>query len=248
MKNESRTLVLGRLWPLLNQHWFKIGLVLLVLYAVLSKDLSLNISIEEPGTPAVQPKEELQSTRQNRRETLTDNGINTAQTTSRFDFLPSWGDNPDAKLILLLEQTEETDVRKFIKRFSHVAEAEQEKYGIPASIILAQSLLHSMAGQHPAAERGNNYFLLECTDDWQGQTQDGEKSQCLRRYDNAWMSFRDHSLFLTTGNNRQLRRLNGASFQDWAVGIQESTFQGNEELAKQLVRVIQEFGLDQFDG
>ena len=248
MKNESRKLVLGRLWPLINQHWFKIGLVLLVLYAVLSKDLSFNISIEEPETPAVQPQDELQSTRQSRRETLTDNGVNTAQTTSRFDLLPSWGDNPDAKLILLLERMDAGDIRKFINRFSHVAEAEQEKYGIPASIILAQGLLQSMAGQHPAADRGNNYFLLECTDDWQGQTQDGDISQCLRRYDNAWMSFRDHSLFVTTGSNGQLRRLKGASYERWAKGLQESDYQDNEELGKQLIRVIREFYLDQFDG
>ena len=249
MKNESRKLVLGRLWPLLNQHWFKIGLVLLVLYAVLSKDLSFNISIEAPETPAAQPQpeDELQTTRQSRRETLTDNGLNAAHATSHFDLLPSWGDNPNAQLMLLMERTDRGDIRKFIKRFSHVAEAEQEKYGIPASIILAQGLLQSMAGQHPAVDRGNNYFQLLCTDDWQGQTQDGEKGQCLRRYDNAWMSFRDHSLFLTTGSNGHLRRLNGASYQQWAEGLQQSKHNDNDELGQQLIQIIKEFDLDEYD-
>lgn len=247
MKNESRKLVLGRLWPLLNQHWFKIGLVFLVLYAVLSKDLSFNISIEAPQEPAVQPKEELQSRRQSRRETLTDNGLSTEQTSSRFDLLPSWGDDPNAQLMLLLEQTDESEVEQFINRFAHVAEAEQEKFGIPASIILANGLLKSMAGQHPATKRGTNYFLLPCTDDWQGQTQDGERGACLRRYDNAWMSFRDHSLFYTSGSNGHLRRLKGEDYRNWAEGLEASKDNDNDLLAEQLIRIIHEFKLDQYD-
>lgn len=247
MKNESRKLVLGRLWPLLNQHWFKIGLVLLVLYAVLSKDLSFNISIEAPEEPSVLPEEELQSRRQSRRETLTDNSLSTEATANRFDLLPSWGDDPNAPLMLLLEQTDESEIEGFINRFAHVAEAEQEKYGIPASIILAHGLLKSMAGQHPATARGHNYFQLPCTDDWQGQTQDGERGACLRRYDNAWMSFRDHSLYYTSGSNGHLRRLQGEDYRGWAEGFELSKANKNDHLAEQLVRVIREFNLDRFD-
>lgn len=247
MKNETRKHVLGRLWPLLNQHWFKIGLVLLALYAVLSKDLAFNISIQAPEEPTVQPEEELHTRRQTRRETLTDNGVSTQQTTSRFDLIPSWGDDPNAQLMLLLENTDRAEVQDFVNRFSHVAEAEQEKFGIPASIILAQGLLQSMAGQHPAAKRGSNYFQLPCTDDWQGQTQDSERGKCLRRYDNAWMSFRDHSLYLTSGKNGHLRRLTGESYREWAEGLQHSKRNENEKLAEQLLRVIREFELDQFD-
>lgn len=247
MKNESRKLVLGRLWPLLNQHWFKIGLVFLVLYAVLSKDLSFNISIEAPQEPAEMPDEELQSRRQSRRETLTDNGAAIEQTANRFDLLPSWGDDPNAQLMLLLEQVDRGEVEDFVNRFAHVAEAEQEKYGIPASIILAHGLLQSMAGQHPATENGNNYFQLPCTDDWQGQTQDGQRGACLRRYDNAWMSFRDHSLFYTSGTNGHLRRLKGEDYRRWAEGLQLSKQNENDHLAEQLVRVVREFSLERYD-
>ena len=247
MKNETRKLVLGRLWPLLNRHWFKIGLVALATYAILSKDLSFNISIQAPEEPLEIPEEELQSRRQSRRETLTDNSATTAQTTSRFDFLPSWGENPDAAYLLLMEKTERRDIQQFIKRFSHVAEAEQEKYGMPASIILARGLLQSLAGQHPAVEKGHNYFLLPCTDDWEGQTQDGERGTCLRRYDNAWMSFRDNSLYLTSGENGHLRRLKGADHREWAEALQHTKGNDNDQLAKQLLNVIREFGLDKFD-
>lgn len=46
MKNEICKFVLGCLWFLLNWYWFKIGLVVLVIYVILSKDLFFNISIQ----------------------------------------------------------------------------------------------------------------------------------------------------------------------------------------------------------
>ena len=46
----------------------------------------------------------------------------------------------------------------FIKRFAHGAITEQKKYGIPASITMANALLNSWAGQAPWAKEGNNIF------------------------------------------------------------------------------------------
>lgn len=247
MKNETRSFVMGRLWPVLSQHWFKIGLVFLALYAVLSKDLSFNINIQAPETPATQPLEEYQSRRQVRKETLTDNGEIQPQATNRFNFLPSWGTDDSKYLILRLNRIEETQIDEFIQRFSHVAEAEQEKFGIPASITLAHSLLYSQAGLNPLVSKGNNYFCLPCTDDWKGQTQDGEKGECLRRYDNAWMSFRDHSLFYTTGQHASLRQLSGKSYQVWAKALEESPTNTTKRLAEQLLELIDKFQLGQFD-
>jgi hypothetical protein len=246
MKNETRIFVLGRLWPLLNQHWFKIGLVALFLYAFLSKDFSFNIQIQAPERPATQP-DDYQTRRQSRKETLTDSGDVQAQASNRFDFLPAWGTDDSEYLILRLNRLEAEDIEQFLQRFSHVAETEQEKYGIPASIILANSLLQSEAGTHYLVSRGNNYFGLPCSDDWQGQTQDGEKGECLRRYDNAWMSFRDHSLYYTTGNNSQLRQLAGKNHQRWAKAMEDSPANTTKRLADQLLELIEKFDLARFD-
>lgn len=248
MKNETRAFVLGRLWPALNQHWFKIGLVLLMLYAFLNKDFSFNINIQAPETPATQPQEEYQSRRQVRKETLTDNGSTQAQVTNQFDFLPSWGTDDSEYLLLRLNKVDAEEIDKFIQRFSHVAEAEQDKFGIPASITLAHSLLFSQAGQHPLLSKGHNYFGLPCTDDWQGQTQDGEQGECLRRYDNAWMSFRDHSLYYTTGPHTSLRQLVGEDYRSWAKALEDSPLNTRKRLAEQLLELIDKFGLGQFDG
>ena len=58
MKNvASQTLVKGILLPFLNQHWFKIGIAVLALYAFLSKDFAFQIDIQAPGEPSTLPAE-----------------------------------------------------------------------------------------------------------------------------------------------------------------------------------------------
>ena len=247
MKNETRIFVPGRLWSLFSRHWFKIGLVGLMLYAFLNKDFSFNIQIHAPERPAAQP-EDYQTGRAARRETLTDNGEPAEKTGNRLDLFPAWSGGDSEHLILRLNRLEAEEIERFIERFSHVAETEQEKYGIPASIILANSLLHGEAGRHYLVKRGNNYFGLPCTDDWQGQTQDGEKGECLRRYDNAWMSFRDHSLYYTTGKNSGLRRLIGQSPGKWAHAMADAPDNATDKLAEQLLTLIDKFNLERFDG
>ena len=46
----------------------------------------------------------------------------------------------------------------YVKRFAKVAQGEMHKYGIPASITLAQGLLESNAGKSPLANKYNNHF------------------------------------------------------------------------------------------
>jgi flagellum-specific peptidoglycan hydrolase FlgJ len=52
--------------------------------------------------------------------------------------------------------------RSYIRRFAHVARAEMDQYGIPASITLAQGLLESQAGNSPLAKEANNHFGIKC--------------------------------------------------------------------------------------
>ncbi|PSR13156.1 MAG: hypothetical protein DA408_10430 [Bacteroidetes bacterium] len=247
MKNEIHPLGLGQLWALLNQHWFKIGVVILLLYAFMSKDLSFNISVQAPVEPVEAPVEEYQETTPVRKETFTDNGLDAEPNTTRFDLLPQWTSNPDLSRLENLQRVEDRQVRAFVKRFAHVAEAEQEKFGLPASIILAHALLQSQAGQLEPAARGNNFFALPCTDDWQGQTQDGAHTSCLRRYDNAWLSFRDHSLYFTTGPHASLRKLSANQVAAWAKAMNNSKGNTIPDLDDQLLATIKAYQLAQYD-
>lgn len=52
--------------------------------------------------------------------------------------------------------------REYVARFAPVAVAEMHKFGVPASIILAQGLLESNAGDSKLARSTNNHFGMKC--------------------------------------------------------------------------------------
>ncbi len=87
---------------------------------------------------------------------------------SRFDFFGGAAEPADHYTQLV--QRGDAGVDAFLTRFGHVAQAEQEKFGIPASVTLATALLYSRAGTAAGTRTHNNYFALGCTADWNGTT------------------------------------------------------------------------------
>jgi hypothetical protein len=237
--------LLGKVGPFLNRHWFKLGLVFLVLYTLLSRDLSLNVSVHNPGEAPEQVTPPPRQAATERRETLTENRIGNQPKTNFFDFLPRWG-NDETVLLEALQRVPVSQIEAFVERFAHVAQAEAEKFKIPASIILANGLLQSQAGQASWASTGHNFFALPCTDDWTAATQDGPNG-CLRRYDNAWLSFRDHSLYLREGPYRRLRRLQRGDYREWADALADTIGEQQADYAAQLCTVIARFQLLRYD-
>ncbi|RMF31177.1 MAG: hypothetical protein D6765_02145 [Bacteroidetes bacterium] len=145
-----------------------------------------------------------------------------------------------------LNGVDEAQKIAYLKRFVEVARSERRKYGIPTSIILANAMLHSAAGTQPWARQGNNQFALPCTPDWPGAKGDYAPG-CLRHYDNAWMSFRDHSLYLTSGRFAQLLALGTTDYRAWAEGLERLGFSSLPHLKENLVGIIEQYGLSEFD-
>ena len=90
---------------------------------------------------------------------------------------------------------------QYIDKYKDLAISQMKKYGIPASITLAQGLLESDAGRSMLAVEGNNHFGIKCHTDWTGKKMyhdDDRRDDCFRVYRNVEGSFEDHSLFLTT--------------------------------------------------
>ena len=96
-------------------------------------------------------------------------------------------------------QSLSVDYLSYIETYKEIAVRQQQEYGIPASITLAQGLLESGAGMSRLASEGNNHFGIKCHKSWKGEgiyADDDEKNECFRKYANAEESFEDHARFL----------------------------------------------------
>ena len=140
----------------------------------------------------------------------------------------------------------------YISKYSGLAVEQMKKYGIPASITLAQGLLESDAGRSTLASKCNNHFGIKCHSDWRGRKMyhdDDERQECFRCYRNAEESFSDHSLFLVNGARYQsLFKLGATDYKGWAKGLKAAGYATSPTYATKLIELIERYGLDRFDG
>jgi LysM repeat protein len=147
-------------------------------------------------------------------------------------------------------QTTEQKYLEYIKQFSGIAQRQQQKFNIPASIILAQGLLESGAGLSRLTLLGNNHFGIKCHD-WKGEKiyhDDDEKNECFRKYNHAEESFDDHSAFLTSRPRyKTLFNLNPTDYAGWAHGLKAAGYATDPSYAQKLINLIERFQLYQYD-
>lgn len=122
-------------------------------------------------------------------------------------------------------------IENYIERFGPVARAEMSKYGIPASIKMAQALLESQAGLTVAAKVDNNHF--------------GSPLAAGQPYESAWRNWREHSLLLLHRFS-ELQQYDD-DYRAWARGLQELGYSKNSNYANELLELIDRFHLEQLD-
>ena len=142
-------------------------------------------------------------------------------------------------------------VLDYIENYKGVAQANMEKYGIPASIILGQALLESGSGTGTLSVQANNHFGIKCHKDWLGQTvkyDDDAVDECFRKYYNASDSFRDHALFLTNRPRyAPLFKLNKTDYKAWAKGLKAAGYATDTLYPTKLISLIERYQLYKYD-
>ncbi len=228
----------GVLFDIGRNNWFKLLLVIFILFLLLRKDLSFKIQFnqapvhsspihkEEPDNVA---SEKLILSERERSVVLSE----------RLGFSPFLKNNNSSSEVQFWAISKDKH-EAFIKRFSKVAKAEADKFDIPSAIILANGLLLSGAGTCDIAVKGNNFFAIPCTADWQGETQEVD-GVCYRIYDRAWTSFRDHSFYLTTNIGIGEALPGRDDCEGWAQLLESVGFVSNKE---SILRIIQEYSLE----
>ncbi len=227
----------------IKKYWFQISLLTLIIIACFKNELSFHIQLNSPKNDVhktdFQPRPVESTTAIKPNADAADSGI-------PLDIGRILGFNKDKKNAEFPEIDEETKIA-YLKRFASVAVAEKKKFGIPAALILAQALRESYAGKRDMAVNSNNHFGAPASFDWQGP-KDVYDGVAYRRYENAWVSFRDHSVFITTGKFSKLKRLRSNDYKGWAKGLQSLGYPGaDNHLAEELISTIEGYQLNRLD-
>ena len=140
--------------------------------------------------------------------------------------------------------------QNYINQYKDVAIEGMLKYGIPASITLAQGLLESSAGRSDLVIQGNNHFGIKCHG-WTGRTiyhDDDARGECFRAYKNALESYEDHCKFLRERPRyRSLFDLDRTDYRSWAYGLKRAGYATNPSYAQILINIIELYKLYEFD-
>lgn len=142
-------------------------------------------------------------------------------------------------------------VNNYILQFKDIAMGNMTKYGIPASIILAQGILESGAGRGDLAVDANNHFGIKCHNDWLGESvrhDDDSAQECFRKYTEASESYRDHALFLV-GKKRyaSLFTYEKDDYKAWAKGLRACGYATDPNYPDKLISYIERYNLHQYD-
>lgn len=133
---------------------------------------------------------------------------------------------------------------EYLERYKGIAVEHMERYGIPASIKMAQGMLESDNGNSRLACEANNHFGIKCKNDWTGATishDDDAKGECFRSYSCAEDSWKDHSEFLDKGQRYQfLFDLDPMDYKAWAQGLKDAGYATNPRYPELLVKIIED--------
>ena len=155
---------------------------------------------------------------------------------------------------LLRAQVRQTR-EEYIDRYKHIAVEQMERYGIPASITMAQGILESDCGNSLLSLRSNNHFGIKCKSNWRGGKvyhDDDAKGECFRAYPSVEASYFDHAEFLDSQPRYDsLFAYASDDYRSWARGLKAAGYATAPDYAQRLVRIIEEsqlYLLDRPDG
>jgi LysM repeat protein len=142
-------------------------------------------------------------------------------------------------------------IEMYISQYKHIAIDEMNKFGIPASITLAQGIHESAAGTSKLALNSNNHFGIKCHKDWDGpgyKHDDDAPKECFRVYNDPTESFKDHSQFLLGRSwYKPLFALDKKDYKGWSHGLKKAGYATNPKYADVLIGLIDKYQLHQYD-
>ena len=147
-----------------------------------------------------------------------------------------------------------TKNQEYALQYADYAMAQMRRYGIPASVTLAQGILESSNGQSRLAQNENNHFGIKATPEWIAEGgryslySDDKPNEKFCSYDSVGDSYEHHSRFLKE-NNRYARcfSLSPDDYKGWTLGLEKAGYATGGHYADSLQRIIEQNGLQKYD-
>lgn len=199
---------------------FKLTLIAVVIILVTQKDIRFSVNLKAPLAGLGQSHNPEAIAASNK----------SLGKFSLGDALPFGKEAVKSEEVVTVSELNAEDVNDYIGRFSKVAVAEMRKFGIPASIKMAQAILESKAGESAGVKQYNNHFGSPLS-----QTE----------YVSAWENWRAHSLFLKNEYSALFDDAYG--YKQWAKGLQKLKYSSDRNYADKLIEVIEKYELTLLD-
>ena len=143
---------------------------------------------------------------------------------------------------------------EYAAKYADAAMEQMKRYGIPASVTLAQGILESRNGQSELSQLGNNHFGIKATKAWLNAGgdylvyDDDKPNEKFCKYNSVADSYEHHSKFLANGTRyAQCFNLSPDDYKGWTKGIERAGYATNGGYAKSLQSIIEANNLQKYD-
>ena len=139
--------------------------------------------------------------------------------------------------------------QQYIEEFAEYAMEQMRRYGIPASVTLAQGIIESGNGKSTLANTANNHFGIK--GEYNGHyvlANDDHPNEKFKKYDNVGQSYEDHSKVLMSERyTRYTSSLAHDDYRGWAEAIKRGGYATSATYANTVCSVIEKNNLQKYD-
>lgn len=139
--------------------------------------------------------------------------------------------------------------QQYIEANAEAAMEQMRRYGIPASVTLAQGIIESANGKSTLAQTANNHFGVKGT--YNGAyvlANDDKPNEKFKKYDSVAQSYEDHSKVLMASRYTQYtKNLAHDDYKGWAAAIKKGGYATASNYVGTIVSVVESNNLQKYD-
>ena len=143
--------------------------------------------------------------------------------------------------------------QSFIEQYAPIAIEQQQKYGIPASVTLAQMALESKWGTSKMAVNDHNYFGIKASRRWleagrpYSLYDDDKKNEKFCVFGDVIESIEYHSSLLMSERYKPCRSFPSDDWYHWLVSIKACGYATSNRYVQECTRIIKDYRLYRYD-